>query len=319
MEGRAAGVEAGRVAWLRVDPLFPRAAGQILIRDLPTASRLGTEERVLAEDALAVRLSGDRALVLTSEGYVVLSAETGEVTHRLERENSMYGGRIGGHTVAWYELAPGTEEDYEVYSMDLRSGAVTLRGAHSSIQRAPEVEGNQVVWLDDRHGHHTVHLLHFHELFTTDGEGIRRVTTQPDEMAKSSNFVLDRGRALLTEVREPWVAWAEPKPCAAVMYDIETGSRTELSNAFPCDEPTDLHGRWAVVEHDREGRSELVLIDTRTLERLQVTDYPRRSTSGRMEADQLVWADDRNDQWDLYTMDLSDLAAGDFFPEGVAP
>jgi len=46
-----------------------------------------------------------------------------------------------------------------------------------------------------------------------------------------------------------------------------------------------------------------------TGKRRPITDYPRRSTAPRLNGGMLVWQDDRNDQWDLYAMDLSHAAA----------
>ena len=88
---------------------------------------------------------------------------------------------------------------------------------------------------------------------------------------------------------------------------------------LPCFHSQDRSGQRVILEYDPNGISDLYLWLLDTDEIVQVTEHARFSTSPVLRGDLLVWADDRNDQFDLYMMDLSDVARGDFFPEGLRP
>ena len=312
-------LSGNQVAWLRQNPSFPTAPGRVMIRDLPDG-----EERVLLEQAYTFQFHRGRLAYFADGAYRVMDVRTGEeLAHVAPQVGTSYGMRMHGDTLAWYELVEGTEEDYDVFSFDVPSNTVTRLTAERAVQETPEVEDGTVVWLDDRHGHHTQFLLHFYEFFAApagDGSAMRRVTTRPNEWAKLRPYVLNDGRILVNEMLEPWVAWAETKPCTTCLYDLATGERREiLTDAAPCYTPNDMDGRRALLEFDPEGVSDLILLDLPSGEKRAITSYARRSTSGQIDGDLIVWADDRNDHWDLYMMDISDLDDGDYFPEGRLP
>ena len=162
---------------------------------------------------------------------------------------------------------------------------------------------------------------HRHEaadFYATDGAPAVNLT----QLASGANALavgaVDAGRAL---VLEQYDAPGGPPACAVAVYDIRTRARRELSRgASACvDVPWALSGDLAVVERSPVGASDLWLYDLRGGAPRQVTRHSRRSTGARLAGSWLVWTDDRNDQWDLYAMDLTDLDRGDFSPEGVTP
>ena len=308
-------LKAGRVVWLRLDPLFGLSAGQLMMRSLPD----GPEE-LLVEETTSFSYDGQYVAYREQNGYQVMELASRDIVAQIDPQlGRAYRVDLNDGVLTWTERVDGTEEDEEIFAMRIGESATRITN-HPAIQFGSQTEAGQVVFLDDRHGHHTHFLLHFFEFFAAPADGSsvpRRITTRPDAWAKSRDFLLNQGRILVNEIHEPWEMSFRPKACTTALYQLSDGSRAELfSEELPCYIPTDLRGERAVFELDPDGNSDIVVMDLPTGELHQITYYNRHSNSGRIESDLVVWSDDRNDQWDLYMMDLSDLADGDFFPEG---
>ena len=309
----------GRIAWVRQPVGTNGSYGDIYVMDLPDG-----EPRKVGE-GIAPSLSGDRIAYL-NEGIFVLDLVTGD-SRQIEVDDATdftQTPRLSGDLVAFSEKLAGTEEDYEAYVYDLARDEAFNLGSHPTIQDFPRAErdGRAIAFRDDRHGHHTVGLLHLYDIFVSDEPGApsRRLTTRDDEQLLGHVRAFEGGRVLTDESFGPLLPPGEPRPCRPTVIDATTGREHPLGEpVLPCFVAQDLSGGRAVVEYDTAGASDLYLWNLDDDSLLQVTDHSRLSIGARLEDDILVWIDDRTDDYEIYMMDLSDLEAGDFSPEGLTP
>ncbi|MGE0784065.1 MAG: hypothetical protein AB7S26_00155 [Sandaracinaceae bacterium] len=311
-------LSGSRVAWTRQPFERMGYVGELWVQDLPDG-----EPRLVEEEAALASLSGDRVAFLQGDTYVVVDLVTDARTV-IEPESVHYAQRpsLDGEVLVWSQLMEGSVEDFEVFAHDLGTATTHRIGRDPNVQQFPRVEDGRIVWQDDRLGHHTIGQLHLFDLYVADdlSGNARRLTLRDPDTTIGGVVALDRGRALVTEHFGDVTDVASPQPCAPVIYDVDTAVRTELlERTLECYTARDLSGRWAVFEYDAEGISDLYLLDLDSGVLRQVTRHRRYSTRAHVDGDVLVWQDDRNDHWDLYFMDLSDVDDGDFFPEGVAP
>lgn len=315
-------IDGNRVAWVRIDEreLHMGSGGELWYRELPDGPEIFVEDY-----AIAPRLSGDRVAFLGDSELVVVSLPSLERTVVVpDGAGFLQAPFVEGDLLAWSQLMAGTEENYEVFVHNLSDGQTTRVTDHHAIQEFPVVEGSRVAWHDDRLGHHTINLLHLFDVFVADisspyVENIQ-VTEREGDVQIGYLRAFDDGRVFLTETEGPHEETFSPKLCEPVIYDVDRSLRTAIApQTLECFAAWDLSGSRAVVEYDPGGVSDLWIIDVDTQQRVQVTDYARRSTRAQIDGDILVWQDDRRDNWDVYMMDLSDMDDGDFFPEGRQP
>lgn len=310
------------VAWLRTDPRTQDPRSALYTRDVGT---LG--ERRLAESALLPSVAGGRVVFYEGDGCTLfdLAAGTSAPVARGDRGASTFRQRcvMVGDLIVWSETRDTMRDDYDVWVVDARTNTPRQLTTEPAQQWRPVTDGRFVAWLDSRRAPSpgwpmSPTLFDVFAADATDGAPAVNLT----QLASGANALavgaVDAGRAL---VLEQYDAPGGPPACAVAVYDIRTRARRELSRgASVCvDVPWALSGDLAVVERSPVGASDLWLYDLRGGAPRQVTRHSRRSTGARLAGSWLVWTDDRNDQWDLYAMDLTDLDRGDFSPEGVTP
>ena len=306
-----------RVAWTRLKP--NQSDGEIWTRDLP-----GGVEQFVAKGYYP-SLSGNRVAFLRDKQIVVRDLSSSqEITIDSLDASYVQGPSLDGDRVTWSQIQQRSEEDYEVVVFDLKSRERFVVGSHGTIQVYPLLSGNTLVWNDDRYGHHTVGLYHLHDVFRADlstnarPPAITQVTHRSDDLIYNYIAAIDQNRVVITETRGPILGPQQPRPCVPVMIDLQSGVRTALApESRECYAAAALSGDRAILEYDALGTSDLFLVKLQTGERLQLTNYPRRSTRAKLEGNLLVWQDDRNDTWDLYMMDLTDVDRGDLHPDGI--
>jgi hypothetical protein len=330
-------LDHGRVAWIRSTGL-PYGEGDLFVRDLADG-----KERRVAGPAVWPSLSGDRVAYWTpSRGaYGVVDLTTGEET-LIPFTNYTHGRPwLSGETMVYSQFDPidsdPWQENYNVYLW--RSGDAQAAGVVLDVdgQRQPVLDGNLIYFSDDRNGHHVISLSHLFELWTFDlaSGAENRVWARPGDGSLGMIEAHDQGRTLAYAMGGFHTDGPEPYPpvvaetCQLLLIDA-AGATTALTDAAPYDssacpslawtpDNAALSGDLAVHELDPAGRSDLELIRLSTMERVQITDYPRRSTQPRLDGRYLVWQDDRHDDWELYYIDLIDAAKGELFPEGRSP
>ncbi len=308
-----ADLQGGRVVWNNARVTY--------IRTLPS----GAIER-LPFFCAAPSLWGARLACIGDGEYLVydLAAFTRTRVDTTDSAGLLWP-RLHGDILAWtqYMVGEGNSENTEVWARDLATGQTVRVTNDAAISLSARVDGRALAWSDDRRGHHAIFFAHQFDVFTTTlgaAQPERAVTNRAGDLQIGSVMGFERGRVLVTDSYQPWIAAPPPARCQPVFYDVATGARTELSPLDErCDEAAALSGNRVAVLFDRLGVSDIFLIDASTHQRRRVTNYPRRSERPLLDGDLLVWSDDRNDNWDLYMMDVSDIEVGDLSPEGVTP
>jgi beta propeller repeat protein len=313
------------VAWSRIEAQFVGDVGDVYVRTLPD----GVEQRV-AQGVAYPRIAGHRVAYLRDGHIAVLDLATGLET-AVDTPDASYvqAPFITERYLAWSQVQRGTDEDYEVVALDLQTGQRMRVGVDPTIQMFPLVEGDRVAWQDDRRGHHTVGLLHLFDVYAASLVPAMDLVPAEQISARDGTdtqydvpTALDQGRVLVAEWHGPVASPEQPHTCVPVLFDLATHARTALAEETPeCFAPGTLAGSRAVLVFDPDGVSDLYLFDLRAGRRTQLTTYNRRSIRPRLSRDgnYLVWQDDRNEDWELYFMDLTDADAGDLSPEGVTP
>ncbi len=322
MDDIAPSVEGGRIAWMRRPVGMPGEA-EIWLRE-----RDGSVRKIA--DGSYPDLHGDFVAYLarTDEGTRVhlLRLSTSELrVMDTSDADFVQAPSLGPDTLAWSQRLRGTEEDFEVRVYSISEERLMAPAPHGAIAEFPVIESRpvgeeaRVLYRDDRFGHHTVGLLHFFDVFAFEGDGAEPsvVHARGDDRLLGSLRDFDRGQFLTMESFGP-VDSMEPRTCRPIVVDVESNETMAFREpSLDCFSASAFSDGRAVLIEDPDGRSDLHLWDSVSGEVLQITDHARYSTSAELEDDLLVWVDDRNDHYDLYMMDLSDLAEGDFLPEGI--
>jgi beta propeller repeat protein len=319
-----------RLAWIRRPAGYYANQGDLFVRELP-----GGDELFVAHNASEPAISGDRVVYIDSYKNVqVIDLVTGD-SWATAMSTCCYSEplhpQIHGDLVAWSEPQQGDvwEEHFNVYMMRLPSSdKVPLETSPFGHRVAllDSAGSQRVAWSDDRYGHHTIGFLHLFELWWLDLADGMGPTQFNDRMGGDWTIsylqAFNRNRVVAYELHN----MTTTPTGTLVMYGLDDKSRVVLDDRvqdpngwrYLNNDPESLalDGDRMVVEVDPAGLSDLYLIDLSAKTRTQITDYPRRSTRPKLANNILVWQDDRNDQWELYMMDLTDLAAGDFHPEG---
>ncbi len=305
-------LQGGRLVW--------NNAGVTYLRTLPD----GDAQRLPYFCAGPSLWAGRLACVGDGE-YLVYDLASGTRT-RIDTTGATSRGpvKLFGDVVAWTQGQIDTDsENSEIYTHDLRTGVTSRITDDPAISYGPRIDGRTIVWTDDRRGHHAIGLAHQFDVFTESldaGPTEQALTQRAGDLQIGPVMGFEGARVLATDIHQPWIAAPPPAQCQPVFYDLHTGARTELSPlAERCDEAGALSGHRVAVLYDRLGVSDIFVIDVSTHERRRITNYPRRSERPLLDGDLLVWSDDRNDNWDLYMMDVSDIERGDLSPEGVTP
>lgn len=308
-------LDGTRVAWSRQMRGGP---SEIWVQDLPDG-----EARFVAEGVVP-SLSGDRIAYLR-DGLFVIDLMTG-VEQEIEtpEARNLQSPHLEGSLLVWSFYPEGTEDRTDMLAFDLDTGERTILAEHGALQQFPVVErgGRRIAYRDDRHGHHTVGLLHLFDIFLIDAPGVetQRMTMRAAEQVFGYVRSFESGQVLTDEVIGPLTPGGQDHPCRPVLVDLDRDTMRTLGEPIrPCYTSRDRSEQRAVLEYDPSGISDLYLWLLDTDEVVQVTDHSRLSTSPVLRGDLLVWTDDRNDQYELYMMDLSDMESGDFFPEGLRP
>lgn len=318
-------VSGRTVAWVRIDAQFAGDVGDVYVRTLPD----GVERRI----ASGVRypwIAGGRVAFLRGAVPSVVDLATGE-ERRFDAADASYvqAPFLSERYLGWSQIQKGTEEDFEVIVVDLDTGRRMRVGRDPTIQMFPVIDGDEVVWSDDRRGHHTLGLIHLNDVYAArlvpalDEIPARQISERAGTALQYDYYIaVDRGRALVTEWHGEVLDPDGRRRAQPVLLDLATRTRTavaeETAEGFLAGT---LAGSRAVLVFDPDGVSDLFLFDLAAGRRTRLTTYNRRSSRPRLSRDGnlLVWQDDRNGHWDLYSMDLTDADRGDLFPEGRAP
>lgn len=181
-------------------------------------------------------------------------------------------------------------DEWEVYLIQLSTGNEFPVAPHRlTIQDAPILHGNTLVWQDDRHGHHKDGLpFHKYDLMlakvdevTADAGAFERLTMAPyfeNYLAAFDGQTLIYYHYIAKEFFEYFAFDLEQRTSAAV--DVSPG-----------DDVLSLHGRWLAVQHQglSPERCQLLLLDWRAGERYEVTPPGACPTRAALDDQFVVW------------------------------
>jgi beta propeller repeat protein len=218
----------------------------------------------------------------------------------------------------------GDDSGVFAYNLSTRETRVLAKDG-PYVQRWPSIDGTQVVFADDRYGHHTPNpSFHLTDLFVAElgspPAPARRLTSRTNVEQEVGIQGMQGGRVVT--FHSSFEADTLAESCQLVMYDVASGKRRDLAPKGPCtgrreERAFALEQQRLVFEEEPNGASDLVYLDLTTEKRVKLTTHKRRSTGARMSGGLLVWQDDRNDHWDVYAMDLKNAEKGEIYPEGA--
>ncbi len=316
-------LSGSRVAWVR--STYPeQSPDEIWVRDLPN----GIEHFV--SKGTYPSLSGDRIAFVRDAQTIVRELSTGQETVIDEADDPTrwQPPKLDGDRVAWGRKTAMQRYDVVVFDLKTRERFVAVSN-YTWSQFRPLLRGDTLVWNIFQHNvYQPSDRLADFDVYRADLSASTRppattqVTHHVGDIAYSDIAALDQNRIVITEARKQWVGEGldvvDVGPCTPVIIDLQSGARTALApESRECFNALALSGNRAILEYDAQGVSDLYLVKLQTGERVQLTNYPRKSTGAKLDGNLLVWQDDRNEAWDLYMMDLTDVDSGDLHPEGI--
>jgi beta propeller repeat protein len=326
-------IKGNRVAWLR--------RGALYLKELPD----GPERKIVDGVGANFAFDGHRVVTLAGAHFVLVDVDTQEET--VITPTNLYGElgvpSFAGNRVVWQQHIPQSwawDESEDIYAYDLDTRMLTAV-TDSHVMRTDALgDGAQVVWGDGTRFHDWINYNSYYDIYAADltqGPSGRALAVGGDAIS-TVPIALGKGRVLAYEEQlyggdTGWILGSTT--CQLLLYDVATGQRTELEPVqpvdgtqcdatqqgftaltFDSDKPEAFDGERVVRELHPLDESDLYLYDVAKNAHYRLTDHPRRSQHPRFDGNILVWQDDRNDQFDIYMMDMTDVAAGEVFPNG---
>ena len=321
--------------------VWGRSGVGLYLKELPD----GPERKIVDGIVANFAFDGQRVVANAGTYFVVVDVDTmqeSEITP-MDLYGELGAPSFAGNRVVWQQHIPQSwawdeSEDIYVYDLETRTLAHVT---DSHVMRTDAIgDDSQVVWGDGSRFHDWINYNSYYDLYVADfakGTGGRAIAVGGDAIS-TVPMALRKGRVLAYEEQLYGTDFGiiGTNTCQLLLYDVATGQRTELEpvqavDGTQCDatqpgfstlltfnsyKPDAFDGDRVVRELHPLDEADLYLYDLATGAHYQLTDHPRRSQHPRIDGNILVWQDDRNDQSDLYMMDVSDVAAGDVFPKG---
>ncbi len=309
---RSVRLHAGRVVWLASDEgetvlwtaRLPHGEPEELLRK-PYWFDVGLNaERVV----YGGRNQHDRRL----DGFTVLDLRDGSevfVPAAVPDAHSFSTPDLEGDYLAYSASLPivcgGWCDEDEVYLHDLRTGTTQVVAPHArTIQYGPQLSGGQLVWWDDRFGHHrdewgTAHWGDVMAAALPYEGGYRRLTkAPPDDM---DIIAFEAGQALVSR-------YALSGLIHYHLIEVETGEVIPLDWTLrQGDRVLDMSDEHLLVRRDPLGdcHLELVHLETRRASVLDTQGYC--PTIAQVDGDFVVWLKQLGSVVDLFWMDIGEL------------
>jgi len=219
----------------------------------------------------------------------LLDLETGEVRQITTEEHAQMCPRIYGDTIVWldsrYEAEYHNPRHYDVYAYDLNTGEERrLTSATTADGTDLSIDGNLVVWADNRHADPEVWThpssapeynndIYLYDLTTGREE---RITSYPG----NDHYPDIDGNKIV------WLRQEDYIRADVFVYNLETGRESQVSYSSYADFHPSIHGNcivWAdarvskgntsgdTVINGRRGQTDIYLYDLKTQQEIQLT------------------------------------------------
>lgn len=208
---------------------------------------------------------------------------------------------ISAHRVAWTQHEVGGTRNPNVRVHNLLTGITTRISASSASQHWASISGGRVVWGDAR-----FHATH---------PGAALLSLDLDTGVES---LLVKGRhAQYPHVDGERVVWQEYHPDlgGTLIHLLELSTSVEQVLAGSASNPAFLPvvwNDWVVWQQHQTGG--LQLHNLRTRETRRLVSNPSRQQQADIADGHVVWQDNRNGNWDIYTLSLQMDVALDIKP-----
>jgi TolB protein len=162
-------------------------------------------------------------------------------------------------------------------------------------QYAPTIDGNQVVWVDERNGNHS--QVYRYNLSTKSQQRVSQVDL-------SGQVILQQGRA----VDGSKVVWSDNRYDAVRLYEADLAVGTEITLTTALAEAGAHHaidGDKVVWADRRNGNGDIYLYNLTSGVETRITNNPANQLAPDISGDRIVWADTRLGGYTIYLYDLS--------------
>ena len=248
------------------------------------------------EDQTEPRISGDwvvwkdyrnlslRAVDDSPNGEIFAWDIANEREVRVARSRDAGQPAISGTIVVWTE---GGERTTEIHGVDLTNGEVFAVTSSSGRQEHPAISGSLIVWQDNRNGNWDIYAR---------------------DLNKNGDFPLvengaDQQRPAISGKTVVWEDLRDSGSGPNIYgFSVETGKTFRLTKNNDAYEPA-IDGPWVVwvgrVDHGVFARN----LETEKQIRLSSGHGPKSHPS--ISGDLVVWAEERDQGYDVYAYDLS--------------
>lgn len=216
---------------------------------------------------------------------------------------------VSGNWVAWQDQRDG---NWDIYATDLADGAGTVYQvtSHERDQLRPSLSGTTLVWEDYRHG--------LAEIYRLDLAALAAGGTVA-ELEERLTFDLDT--QILPDVEGALVAWTDQRGGSKEIYRLDAqGQAQRLTYGDGERLDADAAGNLLVYTDLSAGTSDpnLGYLDLAGGSSALLTTHLARQEEPALGAGPVLWQDDRDGTWQIYTAELqvesqpviADLAPG---------
>ena len=226
--------------------------------------------------------------------------------------NLMYTSLEGRYLAYSQDLRHG-DEDEAIFLHDLETGQTQLVEPEPAIQWRPRISQGQLLWLDDRHGHHTDQygLEHRYDVMAVAlpyvPGTLRRLTQAPPGSMRVLAF--EGGRVLMQNT--PGYESPPPQDLQTLrLLEVASGRDVALVPLLPLgDLALDLSATHMLVRREPLGRCHLDVVELASRLSTELDLQGECPTSALIDGDYVAWTRTLGTTTDIFWMDIGDLDA----------
>ncbi len=193
---------------------------------------------------------------------------------------------IYGNLIAWKEWDSGDSGNVDIYLYDLSTGTTTsiVIGSANTIG-APGLDGDDIVWTDDRDGDWYVY---FHDVWPELETPIAYGNYHQESAAIAGDYIV---------YEDSSQSAAYPN---IYMYDLLTGCEKRITSLSSTQRAPSIEGHRIVWEDYRNGNWDIYMHSLVEGVETQITSLSSHQNAPAIDGDRIVWMDQRADAGDIY-------------------
>ncbi|MDD1660801.1 MAG: hypothetical protein LUQ62_06315, partial [Methanomicrobiales archaeon] len=198
---------------------------------------------------------------------------------------------IDGNLVVWQGDNP-EHLTTDIFLYDIsRRNLTNLINDLQDFQYFPDVSGDRIVWVDDRHWSTSRWDVYLYNVTTHTESRISSDSADQDDPAIDGNYVV----------------WEDFRNGNAdiFLYDIPAGQLTPLVTGTSNQHYPRISGTRVVYQDDRNGYQDIYLYDFLTSQETRITSNESGSYFPKIDGDRIVWTDYRNGNADIYLHNIT--------------